>query len=163
MTRKSFEMSAETATMIDLFQGMKIGQTATFEELSKQAGFRVRSTTTAYTGARRIAERDYGIYIGSIRGVGCYRGAGEDMAKSLEPMAQSMRRIAKRSVARADLEIENNLPEELHSRVLERRNRASIIFSTSAAPMPASNRKRRENAPEAPKYSPFKVLTAVKG
>lgn len=159
--RKSFELSKETAAIAAVFRSMALGQQMTWADLSKAAGFNVVSTTPAYHSARRVVERDNGVFIGSIRGVGCYRGTGEDMAGSLEPLAKSMRRIAKKSIDRADLAIANNLNEEMHSRVSERRARASIIFSTSAAPMPTSNRKRVEAAIEAPRSATFDAIRNV--
>jgi hypothetical protein len=157
--RKMFELSIETSAIVAVFRAMKSQERGNFDGLSKTVNFRVTSSTPAYISARRIVERDYGIYIGSIRGEGFYRGSGDDMADSLAPMAASMRRTAKRSIGRADLAIQHNLPQDKYLQVSERRNRASIIFSTSAAPMPASNRKRREPAPEAEKTSPFSLLS----
>lgn len=158
--RKIFALSTETAAIVAAFQGMTLGEQMTFSGLAKIVKFTVKSSSPAYHSARRIAERDHGIFIGTMRGIGFFRGNGVDMADSLEPMAVRMKRIAKRSIARADLAIANNLPEDKHQRALERRNRASIIYSTSGTIPAASNRKRPEPAPTAPAHPGFGALLA---
>ncbi len=160
--RKSFEASAETAAIVRAFCGMRMDQEMTFAELSSLVGFSVSSTTGAYHSARRIAERDHGIYIAAIRGKGFARGTGTDMADSLEPIARRMRRSAKKSIERADLAIRHNLPDDVHKRVAERRQRASIIYSTTSAPMPSSNRVRRPPAQEAPRINPLSLIGGIK-
>lgn len=160
--RKTFELSAETAAIIDVFHTMSMGQQMTFRDLSRAVKFIVSSSSGAYYSARRIAERDHGVYIGGNRGVGFFRGSGEDMADSLEPLAARMRRAAKRSISRADLAISNNLTDEKYKRTMERRNRASIIFSTSGSLPAASNRRRSEPAPEAAEVKPFEALRSAK-
>ena len=156
--RKSFEQSVETAAIVRVFQAMKLGEQMTFKQLSEAARFPITSTTSAYQSARRIVERDHGVYIGSLRGVGCFRGKGDDMADSVEPMAKRMRGLAKRQLNRCDLAIANNLDENRYARMREMRSRASIIFSTTSAPIPASNRQRVDPAPEAPKRSNLDAL-----
>lgn len=160
--RKIFEASVETMRIVESLRNMRLGQKLTFGELSKSVGFPVSSTTPAYHRARRIAERDHGVYIGSLRGVGFFRGTGDDMVDSLDQLAARMRKSAKRSVERADLAIINNLSEEKYERAVERRNRASIIFSTTASPMPTSNRKRALPAEEARPSDNFGSLRTVK-
>lgn len=160
--RKSFEASAETTAIVRVFCGMKMSQEMTFGELSGLVGFPVTSTTPAYHSARSISERDNGIYIVAVRGKGFVRGTGTDMADSLEPLARSMRRAAKKSIARADLAIMNNLPDDAHKRVTERRQRASIIYSTTSAPIPTSNRTRRQPAQEAPRTNPLSFIGYIK-
>lgn len=160
--RKTFQASAETNAIIRVFCGMKMSQQMTFNELSDLVGFMATSTTSSYHSARSIVERDHGIYIVAIRGNGFMRGNGIDMADSLEPLARRMRRASKRTIARADLAIMNNLPEEVHKRVAERRQRASIIYSTTNAPMPISNRSRRQPAQEAPRVDTQSIISAMK-
>ncbi len=159
--RKTFEASAETTAILNVLCSMKMSQEMTFDELSALVRFNVTSTSSAYHSARRMAERDHGIYIATIRGRGFMRGTGEDMADSLEPLARRMRRTAKKSIDRADLAIRHNLTEEKHKRVAERRQRASIIYSTTSAPMPASNRQRRQPAQEAPKVNVHSIIGAL--
>lgn len=130
---------------------MNLHERMSFQDLSVRVGFTVVSTTPAYQSARRIVERDHGVFIGAIRGEGFFRGTGDDMADSVEPLSARIRRTAKKIMFRADLAIRNNLSEEKYRQVTERRQRASIIFSTSAAPMPESNRKRQQPMKEAPK------------
>lgn len=160
--RKSFEQSVETTAILAVFRQMRMSEQMTFADLSKKVGFVVTSSTSAYHSARKIAERDHSIFIGAIRKYGFFRGTGDDMADSLEPLANRMRKTAKRSIARADLAIRNNLSDEKYRRTVERRQRASIIFSTSSAPMPDSNRKRRPPAQEAPSLSPLSAIALVK-
>ena len=83
------------------------------------------------------------------------------MADSLDPLAARIRKTAKRSVARADLAIRNNLSEEKYRRTIERRQRASIIYSTTAAPMPASNRAKAAKAKEAPPTAPYLAISKL--
>lgn len=160
--RKYFEASAETTAIVRVFCSMKMSQEMTFSELSGFVGFPVTSKTSAYYSARTIVERDHGIYIAASPGEGFVRGTGKDMADSLEQLARRMRRAAKKSIARADLAIMNNLPEDAHKRVTERRQRASIIYSTTSAPMPTSNRTRRQPAQEAPRTNPLSFIGGIK-
>jgi hypothetical protein len=162
IVRKSFEQSKETKALVDVFRSMTLEQRMNFAELSRAVGFAVKSTTSAYHSARHIVERENGIYIGAIRRFGCYRGTGNDMAGSLETMADSIGRLARRSVFRADLAIASNLDADVYARVSEHRNRASIIASTSSAPMPTSNRKRQEPSTEAEKISSIDAIRLVR-
>jgi len=159
--RKPFELSRETEQVLAVFRFVAMGQSMTFEELSIKVGFRVTASSGAYHSARRIAERDDGIYIGTLRGLGFFRGTGEDMADSLHPFRKRIRNAAGRMVKRADLAISNNLPEDKHQLAFELRNRASIIHSTSGAPLAASNRKRAPPAPAAPPHPGAKALRGV--
>jgi hypothetical protein len=158
--RKISEKSSETIAILAVFCDMILNQKMSFEELSGTVKFRVNSSTAAYTSARKIAERDHKIYIEAIPKFGFFRGNAEAMADSLDPMASRMKRIAKKSISRADLAIEHNLPDEKYNRVAERRSRASIIYSTSNAPMPKSNRKRRET--DLPIAEPVSRFDAIK-
>jgi len=160
--RKMFEKSSETVAILSVLLGMKMQERMSFLDLSKRVGFVVSSTTASYHSARKMAERDHGVYIASDRGVGFFRGTAEDMADSLKAIAQHVRKQAKKSVERADLAIQHNLTPERHHQVMELRNRASIIYSTSAAPLPSSNRKRRPEVPTAEKVSQFDALAGVR-
>lgn len=159
--RKTFELSAETSAIVTALAALRMGEQMTFAELAGKVGFRVNASTSAYQSAKKVAERDHGVYIGTIRGVGFFRGTGDDMADSLDPLAARIRKTAKRSVARADLAIRNNLSEEKYRRTIERRQRASIIYSTTAAPMPASNRAKAAKAKEAPPTAPYLAISKL--
>jgi hypothetical protein len=156
--RKSSELAVKTEAILEVFRGMQYDQKMAFAELGDLVAFPVTSTTPAYRKALKTAERDHKIYVGAIRGYGFYRGGGEDMANSLYPMALGIKRASKRMISRADLAIENNLSQEKYQQTVEHRSRAAIIYSTSSAFMPASNRKRREPALEAESASSFPPL-----
>lgn len=159
--RKSFEQSKETAALVDLLCGLRLEESVSFADASRRLGFTVASSTPAYQSAKRIAERDHGVYIGSVRGTGFFRGTGEDMAESLTPLSARINRAAKTSIGRADLALINNLQPDTHAKVLERRSRASIIFSTSGDLFPVSNRKRQAPALEADKPAKYPALRRV--
>lgn len=163
MTRKAFEQSSETAALVNIFIGMKMNQQVTFEQLSAVAGFPVRSTTPAYQSAKRIAHDTHGVYIDSVRGVGCFRGNAEDMAKSLPGFQKRMKNISKKSIARADLAIEHNLTDDIYKTVSEHRTRACLVYATTAAPPSVSNRRHRQEAPTAEPISYFDALKDVVG
>ena len=156
--RKMFELSKETSAVLAVIMNMRSGEEMSFEKLSEIVGFPVVSTSGCYQSAKRLAERDHATFIGGNRGVGFFRGSGTDIADSLEPMAKRIHNIAKQSISRADLAIASNLPQDTHQRVVERRTRASLIYSTTSAELPTSNRKRPEPAQEAPKVSPSDAL-----
>jgi hypothetical protein len=159
---KMFQQSADTQRLVDVFVNMLMSEKISFPNLSLKVGFRVHSSLPAYHSAKRIAERDHGVFISTVRKFGVFRGTGEDMADSLEDISSRIRKMAKKSITRADLAIENNLPDDKYVRTVERRNRASIIYSTSAAPMPQSNRRRPEPASEAAKINPYSALRTIK-
>lgn len=153
--RPTFALSSETVKIVQAFLDMTMNQRMTFDELSSIVGFEVTSLTPAYHRARKMVERDHGYFIASARGEGFFRGNGVDMADSARGMVSHMRKTAKKTVNRADLAIQNNLPPEEYHRTCELRNRASIVFATTAAPMPKSNRIRPAAVPEAPKATAY--------
>jgi hypothetical protein len=162
MFRKSFTLSRETESIVAVLINLKMQERMSFADASATVGFTVSSSAPAYIMARKIAERDYGVFIGTIIKFGFYRGSGDDMVDSLKPMSDRIRRIAKRSIARADLAIGQNLSETRFKEAMERRTRASLIYSTSRMPAPASNRDRPPPAEEAPPASPFDALKGVR-
>jgi len=159
--RPTFALSAETVKIVNAFIGMTMSQRMTFDELSSIVGFEVTSMTPAYYRARKMVERDHGYFIATARGEGFFRGTGCDMADSARGMVSHMRKTAKKTVNRADLAIQNNLSEEEYHKTCELRNRASIVFATTAAPMPKSNRLRRPTVPDAPKSTAYGWMTAA--
>jgi hypothetical protein len=160
--RKIHEKAAETTAIEAVFLSMKMQERMTFAQLSEKVGFKVSSSLGAYHSARKSAERDHGVYIAAEPGIGFFRGTAEDMADSLKAIAKHVRKQAKKSINRADLAISHNLNADKHQQVMELRNRASIIYSTSAAPLPMSNRSRRPDVPVAEKASPFDALAGVR-
>lgn len=158
--RPTFALSSETVKVVNAFLEMTMNQRMTFEDLSSIVGFEVTSLTPAYHRARKMVERDHGYFIATARGEGFFRGNGCDMADSARGMVSHMRKTAKKTVNRADLAIQNNLPQEEYHKTCELRNRASIVFATTAAPMPRSNRPRRAPVPEAPKTPAYEWMAS---
>jgi len=142
--KPSFETSAETRKLIDLFRVMPLKQEMTFAEASEKVGFGVNSDLSAYTSARKIAERDHGVFIGTQRGVGFMRGDGRDMVKSGYQFARSILRKGKRAASRMELAMQQNLPQTEHMRASELYNRFQIIVSNSE---PAKSNRRTVQEP----------------
>jgi hypothetical protein len=156
------QTSNRTTAVMRAMRPTKLEQQMSFEELSAIVGFTVTSSSGPYHSARRILERDDGMVFKPVPGFGFARATGEVMAETVESMNGQIRRKSKKMIRRADLAIEQNLMPETHNRMTESRNRASIIYSTTAAPMPKSNRTRRGFVPVAEPTNPAENLRLVK-
>ncbi len=146
--KPDFEVSAQTRKLIDFFGTMKVGQEASnisYPEASKRLGFNVNPQTLA--SARKIAERDHGIYIATIRQYGFFRGTHLDMKSSGPSFLLRMRKGAKRLASRMELALQGNLPERDHREASEMLTRGRIIHDTAEKPRATSNRKTREEPP----------------
>jgi hypothetical protein len=157
--RKTFEQSAETTKLVALFRGLNYSQKMSFDEASRLVGFRVTSVSPSYQSAKRIAERDFKVYIASVRKFGFVRGTGEDMVGSGVCMLKSMRNTAKRTSSRMLLAINENLDEANHRLATEMYGRANIVAATTA-PVRASSNKNKPDAGHA--SGPFDLSAALK-
>lgn len=158
--RPTFQASTETTRLVSFFKTLPQKKTVSWYEASKTAGFEINSSSAVYNSARKIAERDHGIVIETMRKFGFFRSDGADMEKSGDRFMGRMRRGAKRASNRMVLAIEHNLDPEQARRADEKLSRFRIIYS-NAEPA-SSNRPKRGTPEEAPKSDRFGDLRRIK-
>lgn len=93
----------ETEAIRRLLSQLEIGQTVSFDDLSKAAGMTITSTSAPFTSAKRIVLNENGIVLESVRGHG-YRRASDvelattvsdrDLRKSRRQAAKAMKKLA---------------------------------------------------------------------
>ncbi len=161
--RKSFEQSAETVKIVNMFRDLKYDEPISFAQASLTIGFPIKSTTPAYQSAKLIAERDHGVYVATIRKFGFSRGTGKDMISSGAGLFSSIRKKSTRIASRMLLAINENLNEKDHLVAVEMYSRANIIASTTSAAVTSSNRKRPDIGDQASVFDFATALSNIKG
>lgn len=165
MTRKRFEKSNERAAIEALFRGMSYRQELTFAEAAVLLGFGVDYKSkghAAFQNAKAAAEKE-GIFIGSIQGVGFYRGNGEDMVASTENVIHAIRKKARQGKRRTENAARENLPDKLHRKNNDLHAQCALIEATTTPPRAASNRAQQAKTPVAPKFDFSEALRKLNG
>lgn len=160
--RKIFQKSKETDKLVSVFRELSIGQTISFDDCSKVVGFEVTSILPAYHSARRIALRDHGIVIEGVRGVGFTRLNGEGMVDRGYSKFRSLRRMARRGAALAEVALRQNLPQALTIQATEQLSRWRITETTGQVSRPKTNRETVEAPPEAENFDTRAALKALR-
>ena len=159
--RKSFEKSHETDRLVAFFCKLSLSQLTSFDDTSKAVGFAVFPTLPAYQSARKIAERDHGVYVATVRGVGFVRGTHSDMKNSGYDIQNRVRKASKRGASRMLLALKGNLNEVEHREATELYSRFNIISSTASQQRASSNRARNEPVPMAPPVDTFAKIASL--
>lgn len=162
MPRKLFETSRETRALVDLFRSLRYSETVSFAEASKRLGFAVTSTTPAYQSAKKIAERDHGVFIFSVRGEGFGRGTGADMVASAHPLFGRARRAMRTCADRLTIAFSENLTEHEHRLATEMYGRANLIAATASNVKAISNAKRADGGARADPFDVAEAIRAIK-
>lgn len=165
MTRKRFEKSNERAAIEALFRAMSYKQELTFAQASTLLGFEIGPGSKGYAAfqnAKKAVEKE-GIFIGSIHGVGFYRGNGEDMVSSAESVSHSIRNKARQGKRRTENAARENLPDKLHRKNNELHSRFALIEATTTPTRADSNRTPQTAAPAAPKFDFTEALRKLNG
>ena len=158
--KPTFKVSSDTAKLVAFFVGMGTKEVSTYEAAAKAIGFIPNPSCIA--SARKIAERDHGVFIATIRNVGFMRGAGDDMKDSGFDFLRRIRKSAKKGASRMELAIRNNLDERAHQEASEMFSRMSIIASTAQKTQVKTNRAVPEPAPIASPSTPFDNLRRMR-
>lgn len=122
-----FTRSKETEALARFFAEMSIGQTVSIEDLSKAVGFVVTPALGSYSSARRVAMKDSGVVIETVRGVGVKRLSGEEIAlgrgayRDARAHKQLTTGLKEQAVA-----LSMNLPRDVASVASRRFERSSI-------------------------------------
>lgn len=146
--KPTFETSHETMALVDYFRQAPIGTPVSFETLSRGVNFKVTSSLSAYTSARRIAERDHAIVIEAIRGFGFVRINGAEIVKSADRFFQKIRRGSRREASKQEIAVMSNLSRDEMLKATENLSRLRILETTSMSTRrAASNRPTVEEPP----------------
>jgi hypothetical protein len=95
----NFELSADAKILRSLLEGASVGDTITYDMMSKAIGRDVREHSRSALGtARQGVLRDKGIVFGTEPGVGFIRLTDEEIVKSTESDRKRLQRTAKRSL-----------------------------------------------------------------
>lgn len=146
--RPSFELSHETAAILQVIRTMSIGQQMSFDALSRAVGFKVKSTTGAYHGARRIALRDDKIVTDSIRGFGFVRLSGRETVAKSDKHLKAIRRRA--GIANKEIGVAMRSNLEPGAMVEATRKQAVLGVILINAATPRSNAEIVDAAPVMP-------------
>lgn len=145
--KPSFAISEETEKLIVVIETMAIGQTLTWNDMSRLAGFNVHSSLPAYVSARRITTRR-GIVTDAVRGVGVKRlSAPETVGKSTKHLAR-IRRVSRVGLTEIGSAIRSNLPREEAFRAMTAQAKFSITLD-AAAPVKANSNSTIVETPPA--------------
>lgn len=99
-TKPAFEMSIDTRVIYDRLKSAAIGQTVTFDELSKELGRKVEGDSSNIQSAlRRLVNTD-GIVFDNVRGLGYKRLNDVEIVNTSERDREGMRRQARKIVKR---------------------------------------------------------------
>lgn len=142
----SFTRSHETQKLVDLFRSMSVESQMSYSEASRRLGFDVRSSSGAYHSARRVAAKEHGVIIDSIRSFGFVRLAGSGIVKRGDQHLSAIRRRARRGGMEMEIAISQNLTRDEMMLASEKLSRLRIIADTS---MPAKSNKPARETPEA--------------
>lgn len=143
--RKMFERSKETDKLVALFQEMSIDNPLSFDNAGKVVGFPVKSTSSAYHSARRIAANEHNIVIEGVRGFGFVRLTSIGIVDRGGKHLKSIKRRARRASGEMEIAISGNLDRDHMLRATEQLSRMRIISDTSSPVRAASN---KSTAPE---------------
>jgi len=136
-----FRTASETSQLIQMFQSMSIGASMSYDEATKILGFVVASTTSSYQSAKRIAARDYGVVVDSIRGYGFQRIDGSGMVERAPRFFKKVRKGARREAHVQELAISQNLKRDEMLRATENLSRLRILETTAKSSTASTNRK----------------------
>jgi len=145
--RPIFRISHETETLVDYFQQVQIGLEISFQTMSRAVGFEVTSSTSAYSTARRIVQRDHGVVIEGIRGFGFKRINGAEIVQSASRFFKRVRRGSRREAGRQQIALLTNLRRDDMLKASENLSRLRILESTSVPSKGASSNKPVVEAP----------------
>ena len=165
MSRKRYEKSNERAAIEALFRAMSYKQELTFAQASTLLGFEIGPGSKGYAAfqnAKKAVEKE-GIFIGSIHGVGFYRGNGEDMVSSAESVSHSIRNKARQGKRRTENAFRENLPDKLHQKNAALHNVFCLVEATTTPTRALSNRTQQTEAPTAPKFDFTEALRKLNG
>lgn len=133
MTITIHSMADETRALIEAMKEAYVGQTFTYDQLSKIAGVRVNGTFPGLQTVRKRLLKDYGIVLAAVRGIGLKRLSDTEILSTGKGVRSSLRRKSSRSL-------------EDHSKVdfknLDRKGQQSFVAHTSL--MGAINMATRE-------------------
>ena len=108
-----FEMSADAKILRSVLQESEVGQTITYDELSRAIGRDVRQHAISALGtARRGLLRERGYVFGVERNVGLTRLSDELVVDSIESDRRRLQRTANRSLRKLETVKFDELPEE---------------------------------------------------
>lgn len=143
--KPDFEANAQTRDLVSFYCSMAMSQEVSYPAISSSVGFEVTPANSA--SARYIADRDYDVFIGIIRGVGFFRGTHSDAARSLPRGDSKIRKAAKRQGRRAEFALKGKLTNSEREEASEYHRRARTIYATTGEITVFSNRKVREEPP----------------
>lgn len=107
------ETSYQTKKIVELFLRLSFDKIMSFQEATKNVGFAVTSTLSAYQSARRIARRDHKVIIDGVRNFGFKRLTGEETAKGRgDKHLKSMRNKSRIAAMEMEIALEQNLNED---------------------------------------------------
>jgi len=108
-----FEKSSDTKILESLLSEVAVGQTVTYDAMSKAIGRNVREHALGALGtARQGVLREKGIVFGVEKNVGFTRLDDVGIVKTMESDRRRMQRVAKRSLRKLEVVKFNDLPDE---------------------------------------------------
>lgn len=156
-----FTASHQTQELVALFTRMSTNETFSYEAASKKLGFAIYSTLPSYQSAKRIAERDHGCVVSSVRKYGFKRIDGEQMVKRAPAFFKRVRRGARREAMVQEIAISQNLPRDEMLKATEQLSRLRILETTAVSVRAASNR-RHTDTPETMDHDNRKAIGSIR-
>ncbi len=156
----TFERSELTRRLISEFSRMSIGESVSFDEMSRRTGFDVDAK--ASYSARQIAEKEQKVFVYLDSELGFVRGSGSAMVATGAGFFKAIKRKAIKCGRRMELALTQNLSRDEHLVASETLSRSNIIASTSSTVTVRSNRERPPEKNAAPAFDTRAALAKVK-